>query len=126
MRLTAHAILRYLERIKGIDVDAIREHYIKKFPRISKSDSLFLHWLDETAPGIINLTSREIEARCAEAADAGATHLKSSEGVFIFSDSVLLTVLTPEQFKKSKGRKFNASRVDRAASRRLERARRRP
>jgi len=118
MRLTAHAILRYLERVKGIDVNAIRARYSKEFPRDSKNDGLFLQWLDDTTPGIVNLTRWEIEARCAEAADAGATHLKSSEGVFIFSDGVLLTVLTPEQFKKSKGRKFNASRVDRAASRR--------
>lgn len=116
MRLTAHAILRYLERVKGIDVDTLRAHYIKEFPRASKDDAVFLQWIGDTTPGIVDMTSREIEARCADAADAGASHLKSSDGVFIFSGGILITVLTRDQFKKSGGRKWIASRC-RAARR---------
>jgi hypothetical protein len=103
MIVSAHSIVRYLERIKDIDIPAMRAEFAIADPQRKRlDDGPFLRWLDVQVPGVLALIKADLLAQCADASDAGASSLKTPECVFCFKNGNLVTVLTHEQLEKKR------------------------
>lgn len=99
MMISAHAIVRYLERVANVDVDDLRRRLRPPALAGELSDSALVNLIEQETPDAIAAIRRHLEGLCAEAISAGATSLARDGVVYIFKRSALVTV-TPSHSKR--------------------------
>lgn len=98
MIVTAHAMLRYLERVVGTDVRALRAAFHCAHPEVTEEvgEALLVSWLETRDGGACVLLRSHLEEICAEASRLGA-HALVRDGVsYVFSGGALVTVLSKD------------------------------
>lgn len=90
--VTAHAIIRYLERKWSIDVDAIRKEMIAEgLAHVRNDDGRFICELERRGFDC-GVFRREIYAICRAAVAAGAMYLRRDGLTFVFDGGYVVTV----------------------------------
>jgi hypothetical protein len=92
MMIAPHAILRYLERVEGFDIEAARQRLRPATVRVF-SDSALVVLLEQEEPALIERVKETLMRDCADAANAGARSLVSGGVKYAFRDHALVTVM---------------------------------
>lgn len=93
MNISAHAIIRYLERADGVDMKALRRRFRSAYPQVEAvSDGVLLAWLELAEPGLIANATTRLEATCRTAFAIGASALTRDGLRYVFRDGVLISV----------------------------------
>jgi hypothetical protein len=91
MIVTAHAALRYLERVERIDVESQRHSFHMKHPDLAYvSDQTLLDWIERDAP--LRVAARLLDL-CQHAVDVGAWSMARDGVTYVFRNQTLVTVL---------------------------------
>jgi hypothetical protein len=92
MQIAPHAILRYLERVERVDIEAERRRL--RTASVSEiSDARLSTLLEQEEPERHARVIAELTAICEPAAAAGATSVKRDGVIYAFKDGALVTVL---------------------------------
>ena len=91
--VTAHAIIRYLERKWSIDIETLRKEMIAEgFTHVRNDDGRFICELERRGFDC-GVFRREIYAICRSAVAAGAMYLRRDGLTFVFDGGYVVTVL---------------------------------
>lgn len=102
MIIAPHAILRYLERVRGLDTERERVRLRPKSLRGHLCDHGLVVLLEGAYPGMVEEARAELTAICSDAASAGSMHLRRDGFVFGFRNGALVTVLTQQMRDNSR------------------------
>jgi hypothetical protein len=92
MMIAPHAILRYLERVEGFDIEAARRRLRPPAVRVF-SDSALVVLLEQEDPAFIERVKETLMQACSDAANAGARSLVAGGVKYAFRDHALVTVM---------------------------------
>jgi len=102
MIIAPHAILRYLERIEGFDVEAARQR-LRPATLRTIGDAALVALLEQEEPALIARVRATMMQACADAARTGAVSLVSGGVKYAFKGGALVTVMRPgSRIKKRK------------------------
>ncbi len=94
MRVSDHALIRYLERVKGVDVEALRALCTKGMSkRAQESDALLVAYI-ESQIGHLNAFRAEIRSICAGARGLPSANICVNGFAFMIQRDVVVTVMT--------------------------------
>lgn len=94
MIIAPHAIIRYLERIEGFDVEGARQ---RLRPATLRTIG------EQEEPALIARVSETMMRACADAAGSGAVSLVSGGVKYVFRGRAIVTVMRPgSRIKKKK------------------------
>lgn len=104
--VSAHAVLRYLERVHSVDVEALRREYRERFPAVEEcGDAVLLTWIESRDDGACATIRQYLERICLRASSLGARAM-ILEGVrFVFKDGMVCTVMTKELLNSRRRRR---------------------
>lgn len=93
MNVSAHACIRYLERVCGVDIDALREAFRVEFPEVREiGDGLLASFIESEVPGLMRAVAAHIEAACGPALAAGATRVRRGGVVYVLRGGACVTI----------------------------------
>ncbi len=93
MIISAHAVLRYLERVEGYDVGDLRRRAGAAFPEAREiGDARLLDVLEQEAPGVVQKARERIEATCRVPASVGASRVARGGMHYILRGGAVATV----------------------------------
>jgi len=96
MRVSDHALIRYLERVKGVDVEALRTLCTKGLSKkVKDSDALLVAYI-ESEIGHLNAFRDEIRRFCAQGAGVSRCTICVNGFAFLVQKDVVVTVMTKE------------------------------
>ena len=96
MRVSDHALIRYLERVKGVDVEAFRPLCPKGLSKnVKDSDALLVAYI-ESEIGHLNAFREEIRSFCAHGAGASRCTICVNGFAFLVQNGAVVTVMTKE------------------------------
>lgn len=104
MNIYPHAIVRYLERVEGIDIDDARKRLRPPAVRSHLSDAALITLLEQESPALIASARAAIEAVCRDAADVGASRLVRGGVIYAFKAGALVTVMRADQRRRKRVR----------------------
>jgi hypothetical protein len=105
MRVSDHALIRYLERVKGVDVEAFRPLCTKGLSaKVKDSDALLVAYI-ESEIGHLNSFREEIRSFCAHGAGISRCTICVNGFAFLIQRDVVVTVMTKEMRRWRQGKK---------------------
>ncbi|MFA7308324.1 MAG: hypothetical protein WC026_16825 [Hyphomicrobium sp.] len=105
MRVSDHALIRYLERVKGVDVEALRTLCKKGLSKkTQESDALLVAYI-ESQIGHLNAFRDEIRSFCAQGAGISRCTICVNGFAFLIQRDVVVTVMTKEMRRWRQGKK---------------------
>lgn len=102
MIVAPHAIIRYLERIEGFDVEGARQR-LRPAALRTIGNAALVALLEQEEPALIARVSETMVRACADAAGSGAVSLVSAGVKYVFRGRAIVTVMRPgARIKKRK------------------------
>lgn len=93
MIISAHAVLRYLERVDGYDVDDLRRRAGAAFPEAREiGDTRLLEFLEQEIAGAVRKARERIEATCRVPASVGASRVACGGMHYILRSGAVVTI----------------------------------
>lgn len=106
MKVSDHAVIRYMERVKEIDVEGIRAEMAREIGAGDLSDPALVNYIERRI-GTVQKVRDEISRTCEAAMKAGAAHLSIGAVTYCIKNGAVATILTNEMrlWRKSKPKK---------------------